>query len=50
MLSVPEDGVVRETDVGDVEVDQLGAVVVACPEGHGEADLPQGAGRASTNP
>ena len=30
---VPEDGVVWQTDVGDVEVDELGAVVVALPEG-----------------
>ena len=26
--------------MGDVEVDELGAVVVACPEGDREADLP----------
>ena len=37
---VPEDGVVRQANVGDVEVDELGAVVVACPEGDREADLP----------
>ncbi len=37
---VPEDGVVRQANVGDVEVDELGAVVVACPEGDRKADLP----------
>ena len=37
---IPEDGVVRQVDVGDVEVDELGAVVAAGPEGDREADLP----------
>ena len=37
---VPEDGVVRQANVGDVEVDELSAVVVACPEGDRKADLP----------
>ena len=37
---VPEDGIVQQADVGDVEVDELGVVVVACPEGDREADLP----------
>ena len=37
---VPEDGVVWQENVGDVEVDDLGAVVVARPEGDREADLP----------
>ena len=37
---VPEDGAVRQANVGDVKVDELGAVVVACPEGDREADLP----------
>ena len=37
---VPEDGVVRQANVGDVKVDELGAVVVARPEGDREADLP----------
>ena len=46
---VPEDGVVRETDAGDVEVHQLGVVVVACAEGDGEADLPQIVGSSTTN-
>ena len=37
---VPEDGVVWQANVADVEVDELGAVVVARPEGDREADLP----------
>ena len=37
---VPKDGVVRQANVSDVEVDELGAVVVACPKGDREADLP----------
>src|SRR3954468_17505222 len=37
---VPEDGIVRQADVGDVEVDELGAVVAAGAEGDREADLP----------
>ena len=37
---VPEDGIVWQANVGDVEVNELGAVVVACPEGDREADLP----------
>ena len=37
---VAEDGVVRQANVGNVEVDELGAVVVACPEGDREVDLP----------
>ena len=36
---VAKDGVVWQTDVGDVEVNELGAVVVAGPEGDREADL-----------
>ena len=37
---VPEDGIVRQADACDVEVDELGAVVVALPEGNGKANLP----------
>ena len=37
---VPEDGVVGQANVGDVEFGELGAVVVSCPEGDREADLP----------
>ena len=39
---VPQDGVVWHVDPGDIEVDELGAVVFAGPEGDKEADLPQG--------
>ena len=39
---VPKDCVVRQANVSDVEVDELGAVVVACPEGGREADCPIG--------
>ena len=39
------DGIVRLVDVGDVKVDDLGAVVVALSGGDREADLPyQGGG------
>ena len=37
---IPEDGVIRQADVRDVEVDELGAVFVAFSEGDWEADLP----------
>ena len=37
---VAEDGVVRQANVGNVEVDELSAVVVALSEGDREADLP----------
>ena len=37
---VPEDDIVWQANVSDVEVNELGAVVVACPEGDREADLP----------
>ena len=36
---IPEDGIARQTDVGDVEVDDLGVVVFALSEGDWEADL-----------
>ena len=42
---VPKDGIVRKMDVGDVEVDELSAVVVALAEGDREANMPyQGGG------
>ena len=47
---VPQDGVVREADVGDVEVDELGVVVVALAESDREAHLPKGGGRAIHHP
>ena len=37
---IPEDGVVGQTDVCDVEDDELGAVILAFSEGDREADLP----------
>ena len=42
---ISEDGIVWQVDVGDIKVDEFGAVVVASSEGNGEADLPdQGSG------
>ena len=42
---ISEDGIVRQADVGDVEVNELGAVVVTLAKGDGKADLPyQGGG------
>ena len=43
---IPEDGIVRQADVRDVEVDELGAVVLAFSEGDREADLPYRCGGA----
>ena len=37
---VPEDGIVRQADVSDVEVNELGAVVVALSKGDRKANLP----------
>ena len=37
---VPKDGVVRQANVSDVKVNELGAVAVALPEGNRKADLP----------
>ena len=37
---VPEDGIVWQTNVSNVEVDVLGVVVVALTEGDREMDLP----------
>ena len=37
---IPEDGIVWQADVGDVEVDELCAVVVALSEGDWTANLP----------
>ena len=37
---VPKDGVVRQANVGNVKVDELGMVVLALSEGDREADLP----------
>ena len=43
---IPEDGAVWQTDVGGVEVNELGAVVVALSEGDWKADLPYRGGGA----
>ena len=43
---IPEDSVVGKANVGDVEVDELSAVVVALAEGDREADLPYRRGGA----
>ena len=43
---IPEDGIVWQTDVGDVKVDELGTVVVAFSKGDGKADLPYRRGGA----
>ena len=37
---VPKDGILREADVGDIEVDELCAVVGTLAKGDREADLP----------
>ena len=42
---VPKDGVVRQANVSDVEVNELGVVVVALTEGDKETNLPYGGGR-----
>ena len=44
---VPEDGIVRQANVGDVEVDELSVVVFALAEGDREADLPYRGGGAA---
>ena len=44
---IPKDGVVRQTDVGNIKVDELGAVVVMGTEGDREADLPYRDGGAA---
>ena len=47
---VPKDGVVRQANVSDVEVNELGAVVVARPKGDRESDLPIGTVEPSVTP
>ena len=46
---IPEDGIVRQVDVGDVEVDELGVVVVVLSEGDREAYLPSRGGGTVSN-
>ena len=43
---IPEDGIVWQADVGDVEVDELSVVVVVLSEGDREANLPYRGGGA----
>ena len=47
---IPKDGIVRQANVGDVEVDELGAVVVAGSEGDMEVGLPYRGGGAMVTP
>ena len=37
---IPEDGIIRQADVRDIKVNELGAIVLAPPEGDRQADLP----------
>ena len=46
---IPKDGIVRQADVGDVEVDELGVVVVVLSKGDKEADLPYRGGGTISN-
>ena len=43
---IPEDGIVWQANVGNVEVDELGTVVLALYEGDREANLPYRSGGA----
>ena len=43
---IPKDGIVWQANVGNVEVDELGTVVVALPESDRDADLPYPGGGA----
>ena len=43
---IPEDGIIRQMDEGDVEVDELGVVVAALTKGDREANLPYRGGGA----
>ena len=47
---VPEDGVVWQANVGDVEVDELGAVVVRAPKVTGRRTCPIGIVEPSVTP
>ena len=48
--SIPEDGIVRQMDVSDVEVDELGVVVVAFPKVTGRRTCPIGTVEPSVTP
>ena len=43
--TVAQDDIVWQANVGDIEVDELGSVVLALSEGDREADLPYRGGR-----
>ena len=43
---IPEDGIVWQANVGKVEVDELGTVVLVLSEGDREANLPYRSGGA----
>ena len=47
---VPEDGIVRQADVSDVEVNERGAVVAMLPKGNRKADRPIGTVEPSVTP
>ena len=47
---VPEDGIVWQADVSDVEVNELGAVIVALPKGTGRRTCPIGIVEPSVTP
>ena len=47
---IPEDGIVRQADVRDVEVDELGAVVLALPKVTGRRTCPIGVVEPSVTP
>ena len=47
---IPEDGIVWQENVGNVEVDELGVVVLALSEGDKKANLPYRSSGAISNP
>ena len=47
---IAKNGIVWEADVGDVEVNEFGVVVVTLAEGEREANLPYGNGGAISHP
>ena len=47
---IPKDGIVRQVDVGDVEVDELGAVVGMLAEGDRGRTCPIGVVEPSVTP
>ena len=47
---IPEDGIVRQADMRDVKVDELGAVVLALSQCDRQADLPYRCGGTVSHP